>query len=202
MALKAVLSLAPWFCFLPLCWILPLSAGAQENLALGKPAISSGPNFGSFKPAALTDGDEQTFAHPLASSGTLGFYYEVDLGRSYRLDRIVLRNRNDGCCPERLTRVRVEIYGDGGDVPGSLNWWTDLRADGSNSGVGGRDVITAANQPGGVFAGRLIRIVNMSNAAYNPQLAEIEVFGGVPPVIRLFGADDDTIAGGQGTILR
>src|SRR5262245_13614352 len=75
---------------------------AQENLAVNKPAISSGANWGAFKPAALTDGDLETFTQPLADSGTLGFFYQVDLGQFYRLDRIVLRNRNDGCCPERL----------------------------------------------------------------------------------------------------
>ena len=54
---------------------------AQDNLALNKPASSSGANWGTFKPAALTDGVPNTFTHPLAGSGTLDFYYQVDLGR-------------------------------------------------------------------------------------------------------------------------
>ncbi|MCI0540220.1 MAG: CotH kinase family protein, partial [Verrucomicrobiales bacterium] len=175
---------------------------AQENLAFQKPAISSGANWGAFKPAALTDGDPYTFTHPLGAAGTLGFFYQVDLGRSFRFDRIVLHNRRDGCCPERLSKVRVEIYADGGDVPAGLNWSTNLRLDGSNSGIGGTDTITEANSPEGTFSGRFVRIVNTSNAAYNPQIAEIEVYGGAPPAIRSFGADEDVIAAGQGTNLR
>jgi hypothetical protein len=184
------------------CLALELQVVAQENLALNKPVISSGPNWGSFKPAALSDGDPNSFTHPLADSGTLGFYYQIDLGRSYRFDRIVLRNRNDGCCPERLSKVRIEIYADGGDVPGPLTWNANVRADGSNSGVGGTDTITAANNPGSTFAGRFVRVVNASDASYNPQLAEIEVFGGLTPVIRLFNPDEDVISAGQGTYLR
>src|SRR5262245_51245722 len=115
---------------------------AEVNLARNHAALSSGPNWGSFKPSALTDGDPGTFTHPLASSGTRGFYYQVDLGRSYRLDRIILRNRADGCCPERLTRYRVEIYDDGDESVGALNWYAAIRSDGSNSGVGGIDTVT------------------------------------------------------------
>ena len=184
------------------CLAFELQVVAQENLALNKPVISSGPNWGNFKPAALSDGDPNTFTHPLADSGTLGFYYQIDLGRFYRFDRIVLRNRNDGCCPERLSKVRIEIYADGGDVPGPLTWSANVRADGSNSGVGGTDTITAANNPGSTFAGRFVRVVNTSGASYNPQLAEIEVFGGLTPVIRLFNADEDVISAGQETNLR
>ena len=195
---RALEWLASWLLCLPFAF----QVAAQENLALNKPVISSGPNWGSFKPASLSDGDPNTFTHPLADSGTLGFYYELDLGRLYRFDRIVLRNRNDGCCPERLSKVRVEIYADGGDVPGPLNWSANLHADGSNSGVGGTDLLTAANNPGGTFAGRFVRVVNASGAADHPQLAEIEVFGGLTPVVRRFNADEDIVTAGQGTILR
>src|SRR5881397_904053 len=66
------------------CLAFALRIVAQENLALNKPVISSGPNWGSFKPAALSDGDPNTFTHPLADSGTLGFYYQIDLGSFYR----------------------------------------------------------------------------------------------------------------------
>ncbi len=184
----------------------PLTARAQAelppNLAFGQPVISSGPNWGSFKPGSLTDGDPNTFTHPEAASGTRGFYYQVDLGRFFRLDRIVLRNRADGCCPERLSNFRVELYADSGGEPGALNWGADLRTDSSNSGTAGIDTITAASDPAGAFAGRFIRIVNISDAPYNPQLAEIEAYGGLAPAIRFFAADDDTISAGQNATLR
>jgi len=174
----------------------------QLDLALGKPVLSSGPTWGNLVPASLTDGDPNTFAHPLASSGTLEYYFEVDLGGRYELNRILLRNRADGCCPERLTDYRVEIYADNGGDAGVLNWSATMRADGSNCGVAGVDTITRANNPGGTFAGRFVRIVNNSGAAYNPQIAEVEVYGALTPRIDLFAADDDTISAGETATLR
>ncbi|PYK96037.1 MAG: hypothetical protein DME19_21020, partial [Verrucomicrobia bacterium] len=174
----------------------------QPNLALGKPVASSAATWGNLVPAALTDGDPNTFSHPLASSGTLDYYFEVDLGASYQLDRILLRNRADGCCPERLTNYRVEIYADNGGEAGVLDWSATLRADGSNCGVAGVDTITRTNNPGGAFAGRFIRIANHSGAGYNPQIAEVEVYGALVPHIDVFAADDDTIAAGETATLR
>src|SRR4051812_20819403 len=181
---------------------LPVKAALAPNLALNKPVISSDAVWTGFTPAALTDGDPNTICHPLANSGTLGYYFEVDLGATYQLDHILLRNRADGCCPERLSNYRVEIYADGGDETGPLNWSAVIRADGSNSGASGVDIISTTNNPAGDFAGRYIRVVNNNGAAYSPQLAEIEVYGGVPPDIRLFAADDDTIASGNAATLR
>jgi hypothetical protein len=176
--------------------------GAQENLALGRPVESTGPNWGSFKPGALTDGDPATFTHPADDSGTEGFTYEVDLGATRRLERIVLRNRDDGCCPERLTRFRVEIWSDREGSPGQRRWMASVRSDGSHSGVAGTDTLLAALDPAGEFAGRFVRVVNASDAAYNPQLAEIEVYGGTAPEIRLFAPSLDVLEPGQSTVLR
>jgi hypothetical protein len=129
---------------------------AQEPPQPGSGARKTGALFGASlgKSAALTDGDPNTFAYPLASSGPLEFYFEVDWGGPYLLDRILLRNRADGCCPERLTNYRVEIYADNGGDAGVLNWSATMRAAGSNCGVAGVDTITGANNPGGTFAGR------------------------------------------------
>ena len=53
---------------------------AQEvNIALGSAVTASGPVWSGQLPEHLTDGNYQDQTHPLASSGTLGFYYEVDL---------------------------------------------------------------------------------------------------------------------------
>src|SRR6266511_1155780 len=82
-------------------WLL-----AQDvNVALGSPVTASGPVWSGQLPEHLTDGDYQNQTHPLASSGTLGFYYEVDLEEEHAFSRIVLFNRT-GCCPERLSNYR------------------------------------------------------------------------------------------------
>lgn len=190
-----------------LLWLAVSARGAETapapvNLALHQPVESSGPNWGSFKPGALTDGDPATFTHPAAANGTLGFQYEVDLGATRSLRRIVLRNRADGCCPERLSRFRVEVWSEGSDGVGELRWKARMRVDGSHSGVGGVDEVIPEMDPEGDFSGRYVRVVNESGAAYNPQLAEIEVYGGVAPVIRVFAAIEDALRSGEVTTLR
>ena len=174
----------------------------QPNLALGQPVISSGATWGGLVAASLTDGDPNTFSHPLASSGTTGYYFQIDLGRSVQLDRILLRNRADGCCPERLSNYRVEVYADNGGETGPLNWSANIRTNNSNSGVAGVDTIRATNNSTGTFIGRFIRVVNRNGAGYTPQVAEVEAYGGATPEIRMFAADDDTLATGGSTVLR
>ncbi|MCC7374135.1 MAG: lamin tail domain-containing protein [Verrucomicrobiales bacterium] len=199
-SLEAVVNAAVWTILVALSM-----AWAQEgaaNLAFQRPVVSSGANWGSFKPGAITDGDGSTFTHPLAASGTQGFYYEVDLGASYHLDRVVIRNRGDGCCPERLSRYGVELRGDAGGEPGAVNWSAVVRSDGSNSGVGGVDTVTAGLDVSGRFEGRFLRVINTTGAGYSPQVAEIEVYGGAVPVIRWLAVDRDVLEPGQATRLR
>jgi len=178
-----------------------MTAADVVNLALNQPVDASGPSWGTFTPALLTDGNPQTFSHPLAGSDTEGFYYEVDLGGTFTLDHILLRNRADGCCPERLSNYDVEIYGDREGETGDLNWSARLRADGSHSGAGGVDTVTGGLDADGRFAGRFLRIVNRSNAPYSPQVAEVEVYGGQGPRVLSFTADVDTLSSGASTLL-
>ncbi len=173
-----------------------------DNLALNKPVSGTGPTWPGYPPANLTDGDRATFTHPQASSGIRGYYFQVDLGQSFLFERIELFSRSDGCCPERLSRYRVEIYADRQGETGVLNWTADIRLDGTFPPSGGSDVILAAADPAGVFGGRFVRIVNISDAPYNPQLAEIEVYGAPGPRIERFESEDDVLSVGQSTTLR
>src|SRR6476620_2429290 len=108
-----------WIAFV---FVLAFSTFAQPepNLALGKPVIASGPIWTGFTAANLTDGNTATIAHPLNNSGTLGYYFEIDLGATYQLDRILIYNRGDGCCPERLSNYDVNLYADAGGESGAL----------------------------------------------------------------------------------
>jgi hypothetical protein len=184
-----------------LFWLSLSNLHAQTNLARGAAVDASGPTWGTFVPASLTDGNPSTFVHPLADSATLGYYFEIDLGHTYQLDRILLRNRSDGCCPERLSNYRVELYADGGGETGALNWSGNIRTDGSNCGPGGVDTVRATNSATGTFVGRFVRIVNNNNAPYSPQIAEVEVYGGVPPQIRTLTAEPDAIRSGESSVL-
>lgn len=59
-------------------------------------------------------------------------------------------------------------------------WSGDIRTDNSNSGISGIDTITAANGIG-TFTGQYVRVTNLSNQQYNPQIAELRAFGAPIP---------------------
>ena len=153
------------------------------NYALGQPVATSGNVWGPGQAAALlTDGNRGTITHPYGPGGNpneptpVGFYYEVDMESLIELDHIDIYNRADGCCTERLSRFRVEVLDDSQTVV----WTGDLRTDGSNSGVGGVDTVTA-DQGTGVFTGRYIRVLNNGGGDYSPQMGELEAYGHLVP---------------------
>lgn len=187
--------------FIGLSW-WPNLALADENLALRKPVVAAGATWPGLAVESLTDGQPNTFTHPADGTDTTGYFFEVDLGREYLLERILIRNRNDGCCPERLTRYRIEVYADRGGETGALNWSTNVRADGSNSGVGGIDTVLASASPTQICQGRFIRVVHPGNEPYRPQLSEIEAYGTPGPSIRRLRVDDDTLSLGESTRLQ
>ncbi len=162
------------------------------NLALGKTVTSSAATYAGLPAGNLTDGSPTTISHPQAATGTTGFYYQIDLSSTYPLDRIVLFSRADGCCPERLTNFRLSVLEDAGGTPGAVAWSADLRTDGSFPAAGGVDTVSA-DAGTGTFTGRFVRLTNLSGEAYNPQLAEIEVYRAPVPQIRLFQTDAGNI---------
>ncbi len=168
--------------------VIALPLDLSGNLALGKPATSSGATWAGQAASTLTDGNplSPSFSHPAAGQG-LGFYYQVDLGSVKQIGRLVIRNR-DTCCPERLSNYRVSLLDFSGSGPGAVLWQADIRADGTNSGMGGADEIlaTASTNAAHVFRGRYIRVENISGMAYNPQVAEIQAFPPPPPTVRSF----------------
>ena len=70
--------------------LISQSALAQTNIALGRPVSASAATWSGQLPAILTDGNITNQPHPLANSGTLGFYYEIDLGNTRNLGSIEL----------------------------------------------------------------------------------------------------------------
>ena len=117
----------------------------------------------------------------------------MDLLEDPNLDRIELVNRT-GCCPERLSNYRVTVFADGSGSPGVANWIADVRIDGSNSGDGGRDIITAGMDPTGTFTGRFLHVINLSNAGYNALIAEFEVYEAQLPKINFLTMDAGNIS--------
>lgn len=174
-----------WIALLILC--CSLFTRAQENIALGKRVGASGTT--ERQPAAyLTDGDYSTFSMPATS--TSNFHYILDLDTIIDLDEIILVNTTS---PTRLSNYRVEIFEDNFGIIGDLVWSADIRADGTNSGSGGKDHITAGLDPQGVFKGRYVKITNYSNNQFAPAIAEIEVYEAILPIIHYFETDAGNI---------
>ena len=152
-----------------------MQPAALPNAALGATVTTSGPTWPNQGAEKITDGDLTTQSHPQAELGTLGFTYSIDLGKEYQLEEILIHNRADGCCPERLSNYRVSLHDDDGSgLPGALVWTADVRTDGSNSGSNGIDRLTPDLDADGVFKGRHIMVENLSDDPYSPQIAELE----------------------------
>ncbi|MES2709608.1 MAG: chitobiase/beta-hexosaminidase C-terminal domain-containing protein [Verrucomicrobiota bacterium] len=170
--------------------------GESLNIAAGRPVTATGATYPGYPAENIADGDSSTFTHPEVSASQ-GFYFQVDLGSERLLDRIVIRNRSDGCCPERLTKYQVAVL----NAPaGPPVWSANVRADGSNSGVAGEDILRAAAGTG-TFSGRYVRITNSAATAYGPQLAELEVYSPGLPVITSFRTGPGNITAGGNAAL-
>ncbi len=149
------------------------------NAALGQPVAASGPVFDAARVAdMITDGSAASFSHPaapVAPAVARGFLYTIDLGQVQSLNKLRILNRNDGCCPERLTNYRVSLFAAPPTAAGSLPTWSAVvRANGTHSGSGGVDELLASAHPTGRFVGQWIRLENLNNTAYQPQIAEVE----------------------------
>lgn len=171
------------------------TAFAQTDLTTGKPVFATGATYPNYPASNINDGLAETFAHPNLPSNTLGFYFEIDLQATYELERMVITGRGDGCCIQRLSKYQVELRADNNGQPGAVNWVGVMRADGSYPPVGGSDTVLPAAGTG-TFAGRFLRIVNVSDDQFNPQIAEVAAYGLPGPMIGYFGASAGNITAG------
>lgn len=165
-------------------------AGITFNHALDAAAYSNQPLYlaAGWSISRLVDGDRLGVVHGDVNLAP-GFAYEVDLGGIVNMTSLVIYPRQDGCCPERLTRFRVSIHQDDNGLPGVEQWGADLFADGTNPGSsgGGKVVIESGLDPFGTFAGQWIRIASLEDPVpnYSLQMTELEVFGSLAPGRRL-----------------
>ena len=92
------MSAAPTFCTL-------------ENLALGKNAVQSSTDFGGNATRAV-DGDrtsnykDGSITHTAESDSP---WWYVDLGDAYRVEQVIIWNRLEDCCSERLSFAKVRL---------------------------------------------------------------------------------------------
>jgi hypothetical protein len=121
------------------------------------------------------------------------------------MDHINIIPRQDGCCPDRLTNYRVSVYKDNNGEIGDQVYSIDLHTDQSNPGstFGSKDVIDPTVDP--TFAGvkgTWVKVESLDDplADYSLQIAEVEVYGTLPPIVKLqINADPTDAAAATGS---
>lgn len=166
----------------------------SSNVALGKTVVTPGPVFAGLSPAYVTDGFPATFSHPADDHPAKGFFFEVDLGATRKLDHVVVRSRMDRVSPERLSNYEIQLFEDDGKgKPGKIAWTARLHDDGSYVPAGGKDVMLADDGKGTAFAGRFVRIVNPLDQPSRPQVGELEVYPRLSPRIATVEVDGHAV---------
>ncbi|XP_078581988.1 E-selectin-like [Branchiostoma floridae x Branchiostoma japonicum] len=101
----------------PTCEVLMrvLSSVVGVNVALGKPAFqTSTRTLGGAASRAVDGNTDGTFfagscSHTISDLGEYNPTWWVDLGQSYVIDRVVIFNRQDDCCWERINPFNIHI---------------------------------------------------------------------------------------------
>ncbi len=162
------------------------------NIALGCQATASHPLWANVSANLLTDGLPGSFVHPAESGHGADFHFDIDLGSTRAIDHIALRGRADGFGLDRMSRVLVRLY-DRVPEPGTLPVWEAMaRADGSYPDAGDTDVLRVAES--GTRSGRHIRISSDNPVELSPQIAEVETYETITPVLVVLRADGHPIA--------
>jgi hypothetical protein len=152
------------------------------NYAKGQPAYTNRPLWGpgGWNINQLTDGNRLGVFH-LDVTPQAGAAYEVDLGADLNVEKISIYPRQDGCCPDRFTNLRLSVHQDSNGAIGESVWSTDIFTDGTNPGSGADIVVdlTGELDPGGVFRGQWVRIQSLDDPVgdYALQMTELEVYG-------------------------
>jgi len=176
---------------------------SQVNRAVGARVTTNGRLWSNLTPGLITDGRRASFAHG-DTGQALGFGYTVDLGLEVTMDHINVIARQDGCCASRLQNYRLSVFKDNNGAPGEKVYSIDLHTDQSNpgSGPGAKDVIDATIDPAftGV-KGQWVTLESLDDppADYAMQVAELEVYGTLPNIVKLqINTDPKDTATGTG----
>ena len=151
------------------------TGNSTGNLALNGAASQSSTAFGGVASRAIdgnTNGnfDGQSVTHTTTEANA---WWEVDLGITENIGDIIIYNRTDSCCANRLTNFTVSVVSANGSISFSESFNTS-----PNPAI-------TVNAEGA--EGRIVRVqLNEDNTALS--LAEVEVFAGEvsenePPVV-------------------
>lgn len=166
------------------------------NVALGTPVTATHPlyfEYDRMTADALTDGWPSTIAHPNEDVSGKDFHFEIDLGKVFSIDHLLLRQRGDHYNLDRFGQMWIRLY-DRDPKEGAAPTWQVLnRPDGSFPAQGEADVLRAADGQG-EFHGRYVRISTENPVPLSPMLAEVEVYEARSARLVSVKADDRQLA--------
>ncbi|MBN1421604.1 MAG: discoidin domain-containing protein [Planctomycetes bacterium] len=172
-------------------WVLGIAltacAGADEfNIAPLGTAMQSTVGYGGVPERAIdgnTSGvyNDNSITH--TATGDAAPWWELDLGDEYEITRIVIWNRTDVCCPQRLSNFYVSVLDDGyGEVFGETFFEDGIGY--PDTTVDGFEIVVPDDT-----LGRFVRVDLLGPNAGDEfflSLAEVQVFSdliGWPPAI-------------------
>ncbi len=152
--------------------------GEERNLALTGVATQSSTGYGGVPERAIDDNTNGAYGGSSVThteAGDPSPSWQVQLQESSAIDRIVLWNRTDACCPRRLSNFRVSILDDGDEAVFSEDFFSDGIGY-PTPGVGFQIVPPAGTE------GRTVKIEVLGPNADGElylSLAEVQVFEGI-----------------------
>jgi signal transduction histidine kinase len=169
------------------------------NVALGAPVTATHPLFIDFDRMtadALTDGWPSTIAHPNEDVTGKDFHFEIDLGKVFAIDHLLVRQRGDAYNLDRFGKMRVRLYDQDPKEGAAPTWQVLNRPDGSYPPQGEADVLRASDGQG-AFRGRYLRISTENPVPLSPMLAEVEVYEIRTARLVSLNGDDHLLPGGD-----
>ena len=170
--------------------------GGERNLAPAGTATQSSTGYGGVASRAIDGNTDPTYGGGSIThtNGEAGGWWEVDLGGSYFLRRVVLWNRVD-CCSYRLTNFRLSVLDASRNVVASSDHFTDRTFPSAQSYEIRLPAATRA---------RFVRISKIGpdqSGEFWLSLAEVQVFEGLPGFLSLVKTNVEASLFGVGSSL-
>ncbi len=148
------------------------------NLALKPDAMITQSSTHPAGPAERgADGDLENFSHTSGSGNDPNPFWEIDLGEVLSLDSVIIHNRGDGCCQDRLRDIVVDVFDDMGNLVFTSPELND------NNGLNNPLFLAVDFHEllGDALNGQTVRItrfgIGTANGGNVLQMGEVQIFG-------------------------
>ena len=151
-----------------------------SNIANGQPTTQSSTYASGYEASRAVDGNPLNFSHTAAEATPN--WWQVDLGNVFEVNSVLLLNRGDTCCPERLRDITISVLD-----TNLLAVYSSPLLNPANASSGPKSLgVDIRFLNGGPVLGRYVRVTrtatgaNGDHAANVLALSEVQVYGSVP----------------------